>query len=228
MVRRASIDEFVEVDQPVLEAVTKFGGQPVWLQEPQWPLSDSTGQPMQFICQITLDPEIFGPLSGKMAYLFMTDDREEYVDGTWEPDGGENAVIIQPGRSSIPAARLEEGPTLYKLVQVSEGTRPEPVACEYLVRLKFTEDPNFVGEAERATWDEATWEEHAETLDGNKIGGTPFFIQGTEFPSKEPWSLLLQLDSTQTPFRINFGDAGVGYAFLSEDGQTGKFLWQCA
>jgi hypothetical protein len=30
------------------------------------------------------------------------------------------------------------------------------------------------------------------------------------------------------PIKINFGDAGIGYAFISEDGQVGKFLWQCA
>jgi len=32
----------------------------------------------------------------------------------------------------------------------------------------------------------------------------------------------------QVPFEVNFGDAGVGYAFLSEDGTTSKFLWQSA
>jgi hypothetical protein len=40
--------------------------------------------------------------------------------------------------------------------------------------------------------------------------------------------LLLQLDSTKVPFFVNFGDAGIGYLFLSADGQTAKFLWQCA
>jgi hypothetical protein len=34
-----------------------------------------------------------------MAYVFMVED-DEYVDGTEEPDGGENAVIIQPGGRS--------------------------------------------------------------------------------------------------------------------------------
>jgi hypothetical protein len=31
-----------------------------------------------------------------MAYVFMTD-ATEYVDDAWEPEGGENAVIVQPG-----------------------------------------------------------------------------------------------------------------------------------
>ena len=25
----------------------------------------------------------------------------------------------------------------------------------------------------------------------------------------------------------NFGDAGIGYAYISEDGRSGKSLWQC-
>jgi hypothetical protein len=29
------------------------------------------------------------------------------------------------------------------------------------------------------------------------------------------------------PFYINFGDAGVGYAFLDASGSRARFLWQC-
>jgi hypothetical protein len=29
------------------------------------------------------------------------------------------------------------------------------------------------------------------------------------------------------PFYIDFGDDGVGYAFISKDGHRAKFLWQC-
>ena len=35
--------------------------------------------------------------------------------------------------------------------------------------------------------DEAQWVEYAQQLDGNKIGGTPIFLQGTEFPNDGPW-----------------------------------------
>lgn len=36
-----------------------------------------------------------------------------------------------------------------------------------------------------------------------------------------------KLDSTQVPFWINFGDAGIGYAFINGKGTDGRFLWQC-
>lgn len=92
--------EFREATRQVHEVVTKFGGQPTWIQQPQWPISRETGKPMRFIGQVALDRTIFGSVRGQMAYLFMTDD-DDYVDGTWEPDGGENAVVIQPGRVTV-------------------------------------------------------------------------------------------------------------------------------
>jgi uncharacterized protein YwqG len=101
-------------------------------------------------------------------------------------------------------------------------------SCEFSVALKPAEDADFVEESERSKWDKAAWESYVSTLGGNKIGGSPIFIQNTEFPSSGRWRLLLQLDSTKVPFSVNFGDAGVGYLFLSEDGQVAKFLWQCA
>ncbi len=65
------------------------------------------------------------------------------------------------------------------------------------------------------------------SLSGNKLGGTPGFLQADELPIADPWYLLLQLDSAQVPFWINFGDAGIGYAFINHAGTDGKFLWQC-
>lgn len=47
-------DPFKEASSPITSADTKFGGQPVWLAEPQWPLSRATGNPMRFVCQIVL------------------------------------------------------------------------------------------------------------------------------------------------------------------------------
>ncbi|OWQ83811.1 hypothetical protein CDN99_25435 [Roseateles aquatilis] len=224
--KRQSI-EFVEARKPIRERVTKFGGQPVWLTEAQWPLSAASGRPMRFICQIAVSPELFGATSARMAYVFMTDD-EAYVDGTWEPDGGENAVILQPGSTALPVEPLTEGPTLYRMVKKFFRTQLVPEPCEFAVQGPVTQDPAYVPESVRAAWPPEQWEAYANALDGNKIGGTPIFVQGDEFPGPGSWQLLLELDSTGVPFFVNFGDAGVGYAFLSDDGGTGKFLWQSA
>lgn len=227
MVRRYSI-ELVESKKTIQEPVTKFGGQPVWLGEAQWPLSKSTGNPMRFICQIAIPEDVFGPCAAKMAYVFITDEGANYVDGTWEPDGGENTVILQPGSTSFPTKPLKDGPTIYQMVKKMFKKLLVPQPCEFCVNMESSEDPDFVDEKERLKWDDCKWGHYAETLDGNKIGGTPIFLQNTEFPGPGNWKLLLQLDSTRIPFYLNFGDSGIGYIFLSEDLTVGKFLWQCA
>ena len=96
-----AIVEFYQTNHPIVDTVTKCGGQPVWLQEATWPLSKKTGKPMQFLCQIRIDKELFPLAAEEMAYIFMTDVKEEYVDGTYLAEGGENAVIIQPGNVPV-------------------------------------------------------------------------------------------------------------------------------
>lgn len=225
---------FVETDSPITEPVTKFGGQPVWLEEPRWPLSTELGEQMQFVCQVALEPEVFGKPPGRMAYLFITGESEdEWVDGTFDPEGGENAVMVQPGGGppAVGTVPEPEGPTLYRMEDF--GTRLIPVACEYAVELTPGDDPDYASEDELLDWNEEESDAYQESLDGNKVGGTPGFIQSDEFPEgpgkapQQAWRLLLQLDSASVPFHVNFGDAGIGYAYLSEGGRTGKFLWQC-
>jgi uncharacterized protein YwqG len=216
---------FHEVHQPITKPMTKFGGQPTWFTTPQWPLSRSTGEPMQFICQIALDPQVFGEIPGHMAYLFMADE-ESCVDGTFDPESGENAVIIQPGTSEIPTQPLLTGPSLYKMVSRPSEKYLVPQSCEFAVETSAGEDPEGIVEDEQSHESPQAWAQFAELCSEIKIGGTPAFLQGPEFPAGDNWRLLLQLDSTKVPFYVNFGDAGVGYAFLSEDGTSGRFLWQ--
>jgi uncharacterized protein YwqG len=215
MAKKQSI-AFVEVTSPISGLVTKFGGQPAWLAGAEWPISRATGEPMRFICQIAVDPDLFGNMGGRMAYLFISDGLT-FVDNTWDPEGGENAVIIQPGAGFLPTQPLQTGPSLYKMVDDSSTNRRNPIACEFDVILQPGEDRDALDEDESAAAAEIE----------NKIGGTPAFLQFSEWPSAGPWRLLLQLDSAKMPFEVNFGDSGVGYAFIAEDGQTGKFLWQC-
>ncbi|GIE28565.1 hypothetical protein Ait01nite_016100 [Actinoplanes italicus] len=198
------------VDEPV----TKLGGDPVWLQEPQWPLSRSRDRPMPFIGQFRLDD---GTGEIRLAYVFMSDenifdledeeaagedkedeedeDRDDEaddnsVDGTFEPEGGENAVIIQPG-----------------------GRVPSFIAVRGLrARPSFTEDhlPVDVVTADGQT----PWE---------FLGGEPRWLQSPE-PPGPGWRLVGQLSDG---LGHNFGDAGIAYIFVSPDGLEGRFLWQC-
>jgi hypothetical protein len=137
----------------------------------------------------------FATPGGALAYLFMSAGDE---DGTFEPDGGENALIVQPG------GRVPDFVTEVR----DEATGP--TVAEDHVPVIGEPDP------EAECW---------QFLGGP--GVEPRWLQGEEVPG-EGWALLVQLDSTALPFHVNFGDAGIGYAFLSPDGKEGRFLWQCA
>jgi uncharacterized protein YwqG len=217
MKRKYTIN-FRESKNPITEPVTKFGGQPVWIEKPEWAVSRSTNKPMMFVCQIELKEEIFGQVSGKMAYIFMND---EDVDGTFDPNSGENAIIIQPNGKNPKSVNIESGPTLYNVSEGFKYISENQIPCEFLAELELGNDPDLEEDILEENLDKAMSE--------IKIGGIPVFLQSEEFPDKEKenWNLLLQLDSCSIPFEINFGDAGVGYAFVSKDGKTGKFLWQC-
>ncbi|MEU6378582.1 hypothetical protein [Streptomyces sp. NPDC046909] len=193
---------FVPADGVVREAVTKMGGQPVWLEAPQWPVSLETGEPMQFLGQFALD-------GGRLAYLFMTGDEDEFVDGTYEPEGGENALLVQPG-----------------------GRIPDFVTVEARAEGPSVGSDQLPGAGEREGGDEAGRDAGDENGEGGPwqflggVGVRPHWLQNPETPG-EGWSLVVQLDAEDLPFYVNFGDAGIGYAFLSPDGKEGRFLWQC-
>jgi len=208
--------KFTESITPITEPITKFGGQPVWISDPQWPLSRTTNEPMRFICQIALRPEL--QLGGQqMAYVFMTDG-EEHVDGTWDPEDGENAVILQPSTFD-PICEIKNqaaGPTI-------EQRKTGPLTRTFMDRVFKREH----------TWQEGV-ELAAHVIDilddedtiGSKLEGDPFWLQNDETPQDGTWLFLVQIDS-EPILNLNFGDAGVGYAFVRDDGRAARFLWQC-
>ncbi len=144
-----------------------------------------------------------------VSYLFLTDG-ETFVDNTFDPEGGENALIIQPGRFDGPVQAHATGPTL---------------EAEYAVEFEPGEDPDQLDENVAREHGDEGWEAFTAHWSDLKIGGTPAFLQFEEYPSNGPWRLLIQLSETDLPFSVNFG-TGIGYGFISVDGEQGKFLWQ--
>ncbi|WP_211588514.1 hypothetical protein [Allorhizocola rhizosphaerae] len=193
------IADYQRAEAPTTEPVTKFGGQPSWLTEPQWPLSASWGTPMRFVCQIALDPELAGDSPARLAYIFVTHadhgrDADDFDPDVILPDGGENAVIVQPGGTyDGPTAPLTEGPTLYH----KDGS-----PAEYTVELIRSDD----GADE----------------DDDVIGGET--VQHDLPGDGAPWRPLLRLATNWTPFYLNLGAAPVAFAFLSADGRAGCLL----
>jgi hypothetical protein len=194
---------------------------------------------MMFVCQVALAPEAFGHQHAQMAYLFMTEYSGQGVfPSTWEPTAGENAVLLQPGNWSGPTLLLREGPSLNTAPSLYRGDRQHAVSCEYAVSVTLGEDPDVYDVPEWAVGlddggelvveDDVVWKSYLRALFEPKIGGTAVPQDMEARPSAGPgsWQLLLQFAEQHVPFSINFGGDGVGYAFLSADGTTARFVHQ--
>jgi uncharacterized protein YwqG len=215
--KKSAVIEFHKTE-PITERITKFGGQPVWLTKATWPISKKTGKPMQFIGQIKIDKAQLPEGVEKMAYIFMTDVKDEFVDGTYLAEGGENAVIVQPGTipSFVKIINSETGPSLEQEFTVNLIPLIEPFKTYSEFELLINALPEEIQEQFRYPY--------AKT----KIGGTPIYIQGEETPPGEGWEFLLQINSRDVPFHIDLGDVGKAYIYLNNALNEGRMLWQCS
>jgi hypothetical protein len=209
------ITGFRPAEEPVTAPVTKFGGQPTWLTEPAWPVSEAWERPMRFVCQVALD-------GGRLAYVFLThadhDDPDFFDPDVCFPDGGENAVIVQPGgHYEGPVSTSATGPTLY----LEDGS-----PAELTVDLEARDEPGFLPQDRYVALSEEERDRYFDAVSGTKLGGAPAFFQGDDWPEDGPWDLLLQLDPDDLPCYLNLGAAPVLFAFVSPDGRRGRLLVQ--
>jgi hypothetical protein len=209
------ITRFRSADEPVTAPVTKFGGQPAWLSDPAWPVSEAWDRPMRFVCQVALD-------AGQLAYVFVThadhDDPDFFDPDIMFPDGGENAVIIQPGgHYDGPVSASATGPTLY----LEDGS-----PAEFTVDLRRVDEPDFLPQKQYMALSDDEQSRYYDAVSGNKVGGAPAFFQGDDWPDDGPWRLLLQLDASEVPFHLNLGAGGIMFAFISPDSLRGRLLVQ--
>jgi len=154
-----------------------------------------------------------------MAYIFMTElavDDTDFVDGTWEPDGGENAVILQPHafEPTCETSSNQTGPTIQ--IQMNG---PQNFLDRILKKSKtWWADVELMVNETEIDEDECF---HSTLLQ------EPVWLQYDETPSDGLWSCIAQIDSGESEFYVNFGDGGIGYAFVRNDGLAANFLWQC-
>jgi Domain of unknown function (DUF1963) len=213
--------------EPIREPVTKFGGLPVWVEEPRWPRSAATGEQMLFIGQVVIARPLFPVETPHLAYLFIT---ENPAVETWDPKSGENAVIIQ----SISTTRhptIIEGPSLREFYWVGSVRKTRAVELSAVVKIEPV--PPEIPYEEVSLWDRPRQVEHynaLEPLQQRIGGGSPDWIQGDEAP--EGWRLLLQMrDYPRVNGKVlevswNFG-TGSCYVLISPDCSRGILLWQC-
>ena len=222
---KRSILKFTQAEIPITEPVSKFGGQPNWIGEPQWPLDKEKGEKMYFVGQIKLVDELFGETKGEMAYIFF--DASEDGDLTWDPESGQNAVIVQPGNNALNIVADITGPS----AEFNEDFENynESGLCEFTLDLELSSEREYLNEEQLDILmdeNESEYDKYWEAMSPSKIGGNPVFIQSEEIPIAGEWKLLCQLDESEIPVYVNFG-VGVAYAFINTKGTNGKILWQC-
>ncbi|MET8504154.1 hypothetical protein ABZV60_05825 [Streptomyces sp. NPDC004787] len=199
------------VDEAITEPVAKLGGDPVWLEEPCWPLNPRTGEPLDFIGQIPVPVEPGDEL--RMAYLFLS--YEDYETGGMDPEDGESVLLIQPG-GRIPGFATV-GPT---------GTSGRSLfafdAEDQQVPMEFRIEMRPVSEEQ-----ERSLEKDGSFDVDNYIGGRADYRMwaGVEAPWRFFFALVCTGDTG--PYFLNFGH-GTGYAYLSPDGLEGRFGWDAA
>lgn len=203
------------------EFVTKFGGQPDWIRKADWPLSEGwEDRQMTFIGQIFLKKDMLGNDSNLMAYIFMTHP-ESYDDDFFDPDivdweGGENAVIIQAFDGETCPMAGEEGLSLFD---------ENDEHFEYIPVLKETTEADFLTAEECHQLSKEQQSDYFADIDKDKIGGTPAFFTGDDWPEGD-WKLLLQLHCNFQPFVLRAGAMPTLFVFISGDFQKGGMLIQ--
>jgi hypothetical protein len=206
--------------------VSKFGGQPSWLEEPQWPISRALGVQMQFIGQVAIDPELFPESRAQMAYIFATDASISTTVSleTWDPSMGESAVVLQPGGTLlVETSDSPTGPTV--MTDLSGGVGEDEREITYLMSTERHTDPPFIAFEEKWELPEAEWTAYNEATAPDKIGGTPWFLQSDEFPMCGAAATLI-IQFFAIPFSLNLADGGTASVFMNPEGTTGGFLFQ--
>lgn len=96
---------------------------------------------------------------------------------------------------------------------------------EFSVLLKEGQNPGLLSvEAKNELSDDALGQ-YDLVVSGNKLGGTPCFIQNPSYPIADG-DLLLQLEATDLPFLFCAGDSGIGYIFINKERTLAKFMSQ--
>ncbi|MFC8717895.1 hypothetical protein [Kitasatospora sp. NPDC057198] len=215
-------------EQPIVTPVAKFGGEPVWLSEPAWPVHPTSGEPLVFIGQFPVP----GPQL-RLAYLFLHE--EGMIMGGLGAEDGDAVLLVQPDGRVPPFAAIgppgTQGRTLW---------RWSPDETEIPVEWHVDLQP-VPPEIDRSIDEKAAWQRGmrgegpaTELPDGEDLhdylGGAACY-PNIDARVDAPWQFLFKIsdggESPDDPYFLNFG-YGYGYGFVSPDHREGRFFHECS
>ncbi|MCG3266294.1 hypothetical protein [Yoonia sp. I 8.24] len=215
---------FVLADAQVQQPVTKFGGQPVWIGAPTWPIDDEFGEQMIFVAQFALTPDLFPGSKESVVYLFVAASEPVTTDTT--------TCIVQSAHAAIPATCKTTpeltGPSVITLRDEVEEQ------LEYAVTLQTVDEPT-VALADRFTKSELSLKDGYQfrhtALAGCKLAGQPIYVeqqQAPEYFRNPDWVHICQLAPDHGyfaqfqpnfyPFVLELGEYGLLNVFINTDG----------
>ena len=224
--------QIIATPEPITTPTSKFGGQPVWLNTPHWPLDAKGGKPMLFMGQIALEEALFPGAAGTVAYLFVGAQAQPLYHSAigvvlQRQDG---ALVGTSAHDAEAWVQKATGPAIFEL-----DAQRQPVYKEYKMVFGPLVEEAAVAVQERVGWDDLEVESgyhftHPE-LAGNKIGGQPLYIEGKSVPhdyfTNDQWLHFLQLAPLQGyrnhrqpnfyPFYLDLGEFGLLNLFITKD-----------
>lgn len=196
--------ELEAVDEPLVEPVSKFGGQPVWIGDPTWP-SSVDGAPATFMAQFTI------PGRDGLAYLFL-DGAAVETDEDWAK------IIVQPGPVPVPFLATATGPTFWTEMPGPERYLSTRIARQVESRVVFEPGLDFDDWTILDDDPEPHWDDER---DWNKVGGNPRWLQGDEMPDEPGWRFLFQFTAAKVGHEL--ADGAEVYGLIHDDGR-GRFI----
>jgi len=224
--------EFVESSSPITEPISKFGGQPVWINTPHWPIDSEKGNQMLFMGQIAFDVELFPRPGEMMAYLFISGSADPLYNQAIGIviQSKDNAFVSENTNDWVKFTEANTGPSIFELDE-----NREPVYKEYSIKFGPLIEEKEIAVDERVGWEDLDLEDGYTftypELAGKKIGGQPLYIEGKTVPhsyfTENQWINFLQLAPLEGyrenlrpnfyPFYMEMGEFGILNIFLSED-----------
>ncbi|WP_372346221.1 hypothetical protein [Streptomyces sp. KL116D] len=174
--------------------MSKFGGQPVWLDGPAWPVHPRTREPLVFVGQFRVPGN-----EVRLAYLFL---HEEGLDmGGDAVEDGEAVVLVQPG-GRIPSFASIGSPSTQGRTLWRWGPDETEVPVEWLIDLM-----PMPPELDKAANHAAAWSRwlrsegpEVESLDEEQptdfLGGEAHYPNGRAVGIDSSWLFLCQFAQT--------------------------------